>query len=581
MTAVSGLGVDAALFTIVPLWTAYLLAAIAVAVGPRRVGAAAAVVLTALTVPWALLAPSGTAFAVAPFGFAQVLVQVDGLTAPIAALFGFVAAGNVLYGYATGADGRQQAYALCYMGAGVAAVLAGDWLTLLVAWELLAVASTVLVWHHGGDAVRPAFRYAVYHLIGGAFLVAGVVLHYVAAGTFVYDGGFTGGLPTALALVGVGVNLGIIGLHAWLPETYPVPHVAASVVLAGFTTKVAVYALARVAPDGTVVVAWLGAVMVLYGVTQAVLQTDMRRLLSYHIISQVGYMVVAVAIGTSAGFVGGFAHLTAHVLYKGLLFMVAGAIIVRTGEASLKRLGGLWRRMPVTFATFIVASFAIAGVPGFSGFVSKGLIAKAVEKAGVGVVGAGAGGVDLLWWALVLGSVGTALSFAKFGYYAFVRPAPAHLNVAPAPPSLRVVLVALAVPSVVFGVAPGLLLGAFPGDTGGFAPYATSELTKGFGATLAGVVVFALVRGPLGRLPALDVDRLYNTAGAALASGASTGFARVGDAASAAGHALSARLGPLVASDSAAEPSPHTALWTLTAVTGAVLLLAALAALTV
>jgi multicomponent Na+:H+ antiporter subunit D len=552
---------------LVPLWTAYLVAAAVVLLAPRRVGAAVAVALTALTVPWALLSPAGTAFAVAPLGFEQVLVRVDGLTRPVAALFGFVAAVNVWYGHATGADARQTAYALCYMGAGVAAVLAGDWLTLVVAWELLAVASTVLVWHHGGDAVRPAFRYAVYHLAGGAFLVAGVALHYAAAGTFVYDGGLTGGLPTALALVGVAVNLGAIGVHAWLPETYPVPHVAASVVLAGFTTKVAVYALARVTPDGGTVVAWLGAVMVLYGVVQAVLQTDMRRLLSYHIISQVGYMVVAVGIGTTAGLTGAFAHLTAHVLYKGLLFMVAGVIIVRTGEASLKRLGGLGRRMPVTFGTFLVAALAITGLPGFSGFVSKGLIAKAVESAGG----------DLLWWVLVAGSVGTALSFAKFGYYAFVRPAPEPLSVAPRSRSLSASLVVVAVPSVVFGLFPALLLGAFPGGAGGFEPYAPSELLKGVGTAAVGLVAFALLRGPLGRVPAVDVDLAYNPGGAALARFVSGTATRIGTGASRVATALIARSGRPVGTDPAdIDPDIHAALLALAATTALALLVAAL-----
>jgi multicomponent Na+:H+ antiporter subunit D len=549
-----------------PTWLAFLAAIVVVLVAPRRLGAAVAVGLTALTVPWLVLAPAGSALAVAPFGFEQVLVQVDGLSRPVAALFGGVAAANVAYAYATGADRRETAYALAYMGAGVAAVLAGDWLTLVVAWELLAVASTVLVWHHGTSAVRPAFRYAVYHLIGGAFLVAGVVLHYAATGTFLYADGFTPGLATALALVGVGVNLGVIGLHAWLPETYPVPHVAASVVLAGFTTKVAVYALFRVVPDGATVMAWLGAVMVLYGVTQAVLQTDMRRLLSYHIISQVGYMVVAVAIGTAAGLTGAFAHLTAHVLYKGLLFMVAGAIIVRTGQASLNRLGGLGRRMPVTFVAFLVAALAITGVPPFSGFVSKGLIAKAVES----------GGSDLLWWALVLGSVGTALSFAKFGYYAFVRPAPAPITVAPASRALAPVLVVVAVPSVVFGLLPGEFLALFPGDPG-FDAYATSELAKAAATTGAGVAVFVLVRGPLGRIPSVDVDRWLHPAAARLAGATAALAAGTGAAASRAGDRLGGRLGAVAGRDPpTTRPELRTALLALGATAGAALLVAVL-----
>jgi multicomponent Na+:H+ antiporter subunit D len=508
----------------VPPYLAFLLAAVVALVAPRRLGYGVGILATLLVVPWVLLAPSGTALHVAPFGFEQTLLRIDALSRPVAAVFGFVAALAVAYASATAADARTNAIALAYMGASIAAVLAGDWLTLFVAWELMAVTATVLIWHHGGEAVRPGFRYAVYHLLGGALLVAGLALHFDAAGTFSLDRGVTDGLATTFVVLGVGVNLGFLGLHYWVPDAYPRPHVAASVVLAGFTTKVAVYALLRVVPDGNVLVAWMGGAMVLYAVWMAILQTDARRLLSYHIVSQVGYMVAAVGVGTAVGTAGAIAHLSTHVLYKGLLFMVAGALLSRTGTESLKHLGGLWRRLPVTFAAFLVAALAISGVPGFSGFVSKGLILKAVQT----------GGPDLLWWALVAGSVGTVLSFAKFGYYAFVRSAPEPVDIRPAPRSLSVVLLVAAVPSVVFGVAPELLYGVLPGATGGFDPYATSELTKAAAVTLTGVVGFLLVRGVLGRIPAVDVDAVLHPVAFRLTRAGSLGLVVLGRHASAA-----------------------------------------------
>jgi multicomponent Na+:H+ antiporter subunit D len=533
------------LLVAVPPWVAFLLAAVVAAVAPRRVGAAVGVLATALTIPWLLLAPSGTALVVSPLGFEQTLFRVDALTRPVGAVFGLVAALAVAYAYATEIDRRTLACALAYMGVSVAAVLVGDWLSLLVAWELMAVTATVLVWYHGGEAVRPAFRYAVYHLLGGMALVAAVVLHFAETGTFAYAGGFTDGLPTLLAVVGVGVNLGFVGLHYWVPDTYPRPHVASSVVLAGFTTKVAVYVLLRVIPDGNALVAWMGGAMVLYAVAQAILQTDARRLLSYHIVSQVGYMVAAVGIGTASGTAGAVAHLSTHVFYKGLLFMVAGALLYRTGTESLKKLGGLGRRMPVTFAAFLIAALAITGVPGFSGFVSKGLVTKAVESAAP----------DLLWWALVLGGVGTVLSFAKFGYYAFVRPAPAgaEIEVRPAPRSLTVVLLVASVPSVVFGLAPDLLFGALPGDAGGFAPYATSELEKAAAITLAGLVGFVLLRNPLEREPSVDVDRLFHPAAFALARQSAVATIALGDRATRLVAATFARADRLVGPASSAD----------------------------
>jgi hypothetical protein len=186
--------------------------------------------------------------------------------------------------------------------------------------------------------------------------------------------------------------------------------------------------------------------------------------------------------------------------------LVAGAIVIRTGEAALNRLGGLGRRMPLTFAAFAVAAFAISGVPDFSGFVSKGLVTKAAESA--------AG--DIVRWALVVGGVGTALSFARFGYYAFVRPAPGPVTVRPASRALARALVALAVPSVVFGLVPAAFFGWFPGDPGSFEAYAGTELAKAGLVTGVGVVAFVVLRGPLGRFHPGDFDRALHPAAARL-----------------------------------------------------------------
>jgi multicomponent Na+:H+ antiporter subunit D len=248
--------------------------------------------------------------------------------------------------------------------------------------------------------------------------------------------------------------------------------------------------------------------------------------------------------------------------------MVAGAIIVRVGESSLKRLGGLGQRMPVTFGAFLVAALAISGVPPFSGFVSKGLVVKAAEAAGG----------EALWGALLLGSVGTVLSFAKFGYYAFVRAAPAGAprSLAPSCPTLRAALIAVAVPCLALGLLPGAFLGAMPGDPGSFAPYAPSELAKALGATAAGVVAFAALRGPLSRVPGRDVDDMLTPLGARVATGAARAAAAGGLVVSATSAALSSCLTAIV-EDAAPPPrDTTTALLALVATTGAVLLVAAL-----
>ncbi|WP_255151421.1 proton-conducting transporter transmembrane domain-containing protein [Halorarius halobius] len=486
-----------------PASLAFLAAALVAALAPRRVGTAAGVLAGAATAAWAVTTPGGT-LAVSLWGFDLAPVAVDGLTRPVAFVFGLVAAANALFAHGSGADRRELATQFAYVGASLGAVLSGDWLTLVVHWELMAAAATVLVWRTAADRA-PGYRYAVYHQLGGALLIAGVVAHHAATGTFVFESGIAAGLPRLLAVLGVGLNVGFLGLHVWLPDAYPAPSVATSVVLCGFTTKVGVYALVRVAPGGSRAVAYLGGGMLLFGVTMAILQTELRRLLTYHIVSQVGYMVAGVGVASALAVDGALAHLVNNVLYKSLLFMVAGVLVVRTGEERLKQLGGLGRAMPVTAGAYLVAALAIAGTPGFAGFVSKGLVTKATEAAGF----------DLLWWVLVVGGVGTVVSFAKFGYYVFLREG--SLSPADASRGQAAAMAILAVPCVAFGLVPGLGFALLPGGGGTFVPYTVSEVTKAVVTLGVGVVAFALVRRPLSTItPVPDLDALYTPAGAAL-----------------------------------------------------------------
>jgi multicomponent Na+:H+ antiporter subunit D len=278
-------------------------------------------------------------------------------------------------------------------------------------------------------------------------------------------------------------------------------------VLCGLTTKVGVYALARAAPEGSLVVAYLGAAMLVVGVTLAILQTDMRRLLSYHIVSQVGYMVAGVGLGTSLGTAGAFAHLVNNVLYKTLLFMVAGVLVLRTGREGLKAVHGVGRRMPLAAAAYLVAALAIVGTPGLAGYVSKAVVVDAAGKAGE----------PLLRWTLSLGGVGTVVSFAKFGYYAFYRTdggTPAEARDATRPQVAGMAL--LAVPVAVFGLLPGTLVGLLPGEVT-TALLSPAKLAETVGVLLGGAVLFLAARSSLARVPAVpDLDVLYRPAGRAL-----------------------------------------------------------------
>jgi multicomponent Na+:H+ antiporter subunit D len=516
-----------------PLWATLvnpafvvLLAALVALVLPRAAVGVGFVAASAATA-WLLGAPDGVGLRGSYLGFDVALVALDPVSRVVGLAFAVVAVAAVLYARTVDADGRLLAAALGYAGASFGAVLAGDWLTLVVWWELMAVASTVLVWRHGGDAVRAGFRYALLHGVGGAFLLGGVALDAAATGSLSM-GAIAPGLPAALAALGIGVNVAFVGLHAWLPDTYPRPHVAASVFLSVYTTKTGVYALLRAFPEGGLWLAYMGAAMAVVGVGYALVQDDMRRLLSYHIQSQVGYMVAGVGVASTLAASGALAHVFNHVLYKALLFMVVGVLVVRTGRERLSDLGGLGRRMPLTAGVFVVAAFAIAGVPGFNGFVSKGLLLDAAAY----------GGFEGVFWLLTLAGVGTAMSFAKLGYYAFVRSPPegfAPDRVTDVPLRTATPLVGLAALCVTFGLAPGLLFGLLDGG-GALAaeakPYSTSHVLKGVGVGVAGVVAFAAVKAPLkrvGRLP--DVDAVYNPVVFGAARAAVAGLGSLGSTA--------------------------------------------------
>jgi len=294
--------------TTVPPAVVLLAVAVAVAVLPRRIGHALGILATGATAAWAVVVPAGTYLTDLQFlGFETALVHVDEFSRLMAIIFGLIGAVAVLYSYASQADSRQTAFALSYVATSVGAVLAGDWLTLLFFLGANGRHEhAAAVWHYGGKAVRAGFRYAVFHGIGGSLLMGAIVWHYVETGTFVFDGTASpassralAGLPPAMAAIGIGVNVGFVGLHAWLPDTYPRPHIAASVFLCVFTTKTGVYGMYRAFPDGNVWIAYMGGAMAVFGVFYALLQNDMRRLLSYHIQSQVGYMIAGVGIGTA------------------------------------------------------------------------------------------------------------------------------------------------------------------------------------------------------------------------------------------------------------------------------------------
>jgi multicomponent Na+:H+ antiporter subunit D len=332
--------------------------------------------------------------------------NVDKLGKVFAYIFAIMGVIGVIYSIHVKNNGEQLA-AFYYVGGSLGVTLAGDFLSLFLFWEMMAFSSVFLVWYRKSkSSVHAGFRYLLWHVAGGLILLAGIVLQYSLSGDLTvqylpFHGWWPADLQSLasfLILIGLIVNAAVPPFGAWLPDAYPAATVTGAVFMSAFTTKTAVYALIRICAGSEILIV-LGVVMAIYGVVYAVLENDARRLLAYHIISQVGYMVAGVGLGTHMAINGVVAHAFCHILYKSLLFMGTGSVLYMTGTAKLTELGGLYKTMPRTMIYTVIGGLSISAFPLFSGFVSKSMTVTAFGEA------------HLTWafMALMLASAGTFL----------------------------------------------------------------------------------------------------------------------------------------------------------------------------
>ena len=333
-------------------------------------------------------------------------LEVDKLSKVFAYIFTIMGVIGVIYSIHVKNDGEHFC-AFYYVGGSLGVTFAGDFLTLFLFWEMMAFSSVFLIWFRKSkSSLDSGFRYLLWHVAGGLILLAGIMLqHSVSGDLSVQYLPFHGWWPTDLQslasfliVIGFIVNAAVPPFGAWLPDAYPAATVTGAVFMSAFTTKTAVYALIRVCAGSEMLIV-LGVIMAIYGVVYAVLENDARRLLAYHIISQVGYMVAGVGLGTPMAINGVVAHAFCHILYKSLLFMGTGSVLYVTGTAKLTELGGLYKTMPRTMIYTVIGGLSISAFPLFSGFVSKSMTVTAFGEA------------HLTWafMALMLASAGTFL----------------------------------------------------------------------------------------------------------------------------------------------------------------------------
>lgn len=343
------------------------------------------------------------------FNYQLEFMRVDKLSLLFGYLFHIASFIAVVYALHV-KDTVQQVAGLLYAGSALGAVFAGDLITLFIFWEGLALSSVFLIWaRRTRRAVNTGIRYLIFQVLSGVLLLAGALIHYQQTGSTEFN--FIGIESSAgwLILAAFGIKSAFPFMHNWLTDAYPESTPTGTVFLSAFTTKVAVYALARGFP-GTDILVYIGAAMTCFPIFYAVIENDLRRVLAYSMINQVGFMVCGIGIGTALALNGAVAHAFNDVIFKGLLFMTMGAVLYRVGNINGSDLGGLYKSMPKTALLCIVGASSISAFPLFSGFVSKSMVMSAMLQEGY----------DYLWLMLLFASAGVFHHAGiKIPYFAF------------------------------------------------------------------------------------------------------------------------------------------------------------------
>ena len=310
-----------------------------------------------------------------------VLFNVDRLSFIFGVLFHVAAIIAIIFAWHVD-DLPQQLAALLYPGSALGVVFAGDYLTMFVFWECLAITSVFFITaRKTAHAMGSALRYLVYQVLSGVLLLTGAIVMLHATGDISViksSGPLDLSHPGAIfLLLAFGIKAAFPLLHNWLTDAYPEATASGTVFLSAFTTKVAVYALAR-SFTGLDILIYIGMAMACFPIFYAVIENDLRRVLGYSMINQIGFMVCGIGIGTELAVNGAVAHAFNDVIFKGLLMMSMGAVLFRTGEIRGSELGGLFKSMPKTTGLCIVGAASISAFPLFSGFVSKSMVMAAL-----------------------------------------------------------------------------------------------------------------------------------------------------------------------------------------------------------
>ncbi len=473
--------------------------------GNLRTLALLAAPVLALIAVWSV--PNGISLTYDYLGYELILVKADALSRLFATIFCIMGFGGALFALNQRRT-TELASAFVYAGSAVGVTFCGDLISLFVFWEIMAVASTIVVWCGGDNARKAGIRYASIHFLGGVLLMAGIAGEISATGSIAFQAMMPDSPARWLILAGFLINAGAPPLSAWLPDAYPEGSWSGTVFLSAFTTKTAVFVLMRGFPGAEILI-FIGLYMVFYGIVYAILENDMRRILAYSIINQVGFMVCGIGIGTEMALNGAASHAFAHIIYKALLLMSAGSVLLMTGKRKCTDLGGLFRTMPLTATCGIVGALAISAFPFTSGFVSKSMISQAAADQHLAIV----------WLLLAAASAGVFLHAGiKFPWFVFFQKDSGMRPDEP-PWNMKAAMVLFSILCIAIGVIPGPLYDLLPYAVD-YVPYTGSHVVSQLQLLLFSGLAFFLLLGILKRTLTitLDFDWVYRRLGRALAA---------------------------------------------------------------
>jgi multicomponent Na+:H+ antiporter subunit D len=492
----------------------------ALLIGPTRGALRTAVVLVTplLTLAAIWQVPDGVVLTLQFLQYPIEPIEGSPVRRLFATIFALMAFGGGLYAYRQ-ARWFELAAAYAYAAGAIGVCFAGDLISLFLFWELMALFSTVVVWCGGTPGARAAgIRYAIMHLLGGVILKVGIEGVMVHTGSIEVRPMLADNFDHWMILIGILINAAAPPLSAWLSDAYPESSPTGSVFLSAFTTKTAVLALILLFPGEPLLIG-IGLFMVMYGIIYALLENNIRRILAFSIVNQVGFMVCAIGIGTQMAINGAAAHAFAHIIYKALLFMSAGAVVYRTGRNKCSEVGGLFRTMPLTAVCGIIGALAISGFPLTSGFTTKTMISQAAANEG------------LVWvyFLLAAASAGVFLHAGiKFPWFVFFQ-RDSGLRPKDAPWNMAVAMVLFSALCILFGVAPQLLYDYLPYPVD-YKAYTASKVVFYLQLLLFSGLAFFLLLPLMRRTEtiSLDTDWLWRVALFRAARGISAMFARLG-----------------------------------------------------